>query len=91
MFFFSICVATTHYACIRVPWGTGLGTFTSQFFTKLVLLEEVWWCDSHLSVTPGNGLTAGPLVACLAALDLNLNSSKAGENSSGKVLEALIR
>lgn len=40
-----------------------------------------------------NGLTAGPLVACLAALDLNLNTGEAegGGNSLGRVLEALIR
>lgn len=76
------------YEC---PGGTGLGTFTSQFLTKLVLLEEVWLRDSHLSVVPCNDLTAGPLVSCLAASELNLNTSKAGENSSGKVLEALIR
>lgn len=74
-----------------MPWGTGLGTFTSQFLTKLVLLEEVWWRDSHLSVVPCNGLIAGPLVACLAASDFNLNTGEAGKNSSGKVLEALIR
>lgn len=38
----------------------------------------VRWRESHLSMAPRNGLAAGPLVACLAALDFNLNTAEKG-------------